>query len=273
MKISALPVRRQAASSIGETRLPEAVAPLAGIIRNPESDIKSEAVSSLGMIDTPESRQEIFTALANADPSVRAAAVRAFGRFNDEEVEEKLLELVRTERDPVVFTALADTIADRKDLRAVEALLRGREFFQSPKIRKQILHSLACMFGAGEDYYSIISSSRERAAIKTGEYLDRMLVQISKTGGDVPQDIVHCVGNLAEAFNENDTDAFLECAERLATLSESPEIADDNLRAVAFTMHSLVNIKREGKIPNLPGKAFLAVCAGMIVRRIQEKPG
>ncbi|MFA6470704.1 MAG: MFS transporter [Candidatus Latescibacterota bacterium] len=266
-------VRRQAAASIGETRLPEAVAPLAGIIRDPESDIKSEAVSSLGMIDTPESRQEIFTALINNDPSVRAAAVRALGRFNNDDVEEKLLELVLTERDPVVFTSLADTIADRKDLRAVEALLRGREFFQSPKIRKQILHSLACMFGAGDEYYSLISSTREKAAIKTGEYLDGLLVQIVKNGGDMPQDIVQCVGDLAEAFNENDTSVFLECAERLAILSESLEVDDENLKAVAFTMHSLVNIKREGKTPNLPGKAFIAVCAGMIVRNgMKKKP-
>ena len=259
-------VRRQAAASIGETRLPEAVAPLADIIRNPESDIKSEAVSALGMIDTPESRQTIFVALSDSDPSVRAAAVRALGKFTGQDVEEKLLELVGTERDPAVFTALADTIADRRDLRAVEPLLRGREVFQSPKIRKQILHSLACMFGAGDEYYSIISSSHGKAAVKTIEYLDRMLVRVVKKSGHIPQDMANCIGSLAEAFSGSDTAAFLECADRLAFLAESWDDAGENLKAVAYTMHSLVNIKREGRIPNLPGKAFLAVCAGVIVR-------
>jgi hypothetical protein len=264
-------VRRKAASSIGETRLPEAVAPLAGIIRNPESDIKREAVTSLGLIDTPESLQAITAALSESDPTVRAAAVRALGRFNDKGVEEKLLELIGSERDPLVFTALADTIADRRDLRAVEPLLRGREIYQSPKIRKQILHSLACMFGAGNEYYSIISSSREKAAIKTAEYLDRMLAQVVRDGWNIPEEMVLCIANLAEAFSGSETSAFLDCAERIASLSESMEGADENIKVIALTMHSLVNIKREGRIPNLPGKAFLAVCAGMIVRNMMEK--
>ena len=67
-------------------------------------------------------------------------------------------------------------------------------------------------------------------------------------------------------LNLLDTAAFLECADRLALLAESWDEAGENLKAVAYTMHALVNIKREGRIPNLPGKAFLAVCAGAIVK-------
>lgn len=266
-------VRRQAAASIGETRLPEAVAPLARILRNPESDIRSEAAAALGHIDTPESRKAMFEALDDPEPSVRAAAIRALGRFEGDDVDERLLELARTERHPITFTALADVISARRNLAGVDLILRGRELFTSPRIRKQILRSLARMFGAGEEYYALIAVGGEKAAERVEEYLERLYEQASRSGAARTVGLADAIGGLAEAFIASDTGAYLDCSDRIADLAET-QSGDGALLMVAHTMHTLVGIKRQGIVSNLPGKAFLAVCAGVIARECmgREKP-
>lgn len=260
-------VRRQAAASIGETRLPEGVAPLARILRNPESDIRSEAAAALGYIDTPESRRAMFEALADPDPSLRAAAVRSLGRFKGNDVDTRLLELAGTERHPITFTTLAETISTRKNLAGVDVILRGRELFASPRIRTQILSSLARMFGAGGEYYYIISPGGKRAAERIEEYLERVYERAGKNRETVKNGLASCIGGLGDAFTSADTSAFLDCADRIADIAENHS-GGDTLHTVAHTMHTLIDIKRQSAISNLPGKAFLAVCAGLVLERM-----
>jgi hypothetical protein len=274
-------VRRQAASSIGETRLPEGTAPLARVLRDPESDIRSEAVSALGMLDTPEARRAVFEALSDQDPAVRAAAIRSLGRFTGEDVDNRLLALATTETHPVTFTALADAISTRRNLAGVDLILRGRELFATPRIRTQILCSLARMFGAGDAYYALIAPGGERAARKTRKYLEALARRTSRIveyqftprvhahAGTPSNGLAPALEGLKEAFTAHDTATFLDCVERIAAIAGGS--GDDNLCAVAHTMRTLVDIKRGGKIPNLPGKAFLAVCAGVIAERMREK--
>jgi hypothetical protein len=261
-------VRRQAASSIGETGLPEAVAPLARILRDPESDIRSEAATALGHIDSPDSRETVLAALDDPDPSVRASAIRSLGRFEGTGVDDRLLSLARTERHPVAFIALADAISARRNLAGIALILRGRELFTSPRIRKQILLSLARMFGAGGVYYSLICRRSDQAAEDVAGYLAALIRKTSKSAELSNNGMASCIRDLAGAFSTNNTGGFLDCADRITDMAESAWGERDNeLKAVAHTMRALVRVKREGSIPNLPGKAFLAVCAGVIVDR------
>ena len=180
-------------------------------------------------------------------------------------MDDRLIVLARTEAHPVTFTALADAISARGNLAGVNLILRGRELFSSTRIRTQILCSLARMFGAGDAYYALIAPGGERAAKKTRKYLDDLSRKASRTAEYRSNGLAAALAGLVEAFAAHDTSVFLDCVERIAALADRE--GDDNLRAVAHTMRTLVDIKREGKIPNLPGKAFLAVCAGVIEER------
>jgi HEAT repeat protein len=262
-------VRRQAAESLGETRLPEGAAPLAAVLRNPESDIRSEAVSALGMIDTPEARRAVMDSLSDPEPSVRASAIRALGRFEGNDVDERLLELARTETHPITFTALADAISWRRNPAGADLILRGRELFVSRRVRTQILCSLARMFGAGETYYALIAPGGTRAAVKTRKYLERLARRSSEIAEFRSDGMGAALAKLAESFSSHDTAEFLDCVERIAKIAEKE--GGVSLAQVARSMRTLVDIKREGRIPNLPGKAFLAVCAGVIVEQMKRQ--
>jgi hypothetical protein len=224
------------------------------------------------MIDTPEARQAVFDALSDRDPSVRASAIRSLGRFPGEEVDDCLLALARTETHPITFTALTDAISARRNLAGVDLILRGRELFATPRIRTQILCSLARMFGAGETYYAIIAPGGERAAGKTRKYLENLARRTSRIAEYQENGLAPALAGLSEAFASHDTAAFLDYVERLSAIAEKEGGDDGSLRAVASTMRTLVYIKRGGKIPNLPGKAFLAVCAGVMAERMRRRP-
>lgn len=264
-------VRRQAAESIGETGLPEAVAPLARILRDPESDIRSEAATALGFIDTPESREAVFAALDDPDPAVRTAAISSIGRFEGREVDDRLLALAGTERNPSAFIALTDAISHRRNLEGIDPILRGREYFSSQRIRKQILRSLARMFGAGETFYGLICRGGDKSPRDVADYLKRISRRALRNPGWTESGMAAAFRDMAGAFEKNDTAEYLDSAERIARLLESGPSRDAELAIVAHTMCTLVRIKREGNIPNLPGKAFLAVCAGVAAERLARK--
>ncbi len=256
-------VRRQAASSIGDTRLAEGVGPLEEILGDPESDIRSEAADALGKIGTPEARRVVVDALGDGDPSVRAAAVRSLGRFPGGDADERLLALARTETHPIVFAAVADAVADRKTPSGAELILRGRELFTSPRIRARILWSLARMFGAGDEYYALVAPGGKRSAQRVRRYLESLARRVSRVEEHQKSGLAAEIARLSEAYIAHETGIFLDSAERIAVIAEKSGRGDD-IPAVAHAIRTLVDIKREGKIPNLPGKAFIAAAAGIV---------
>jgi len=263
-------VRRQAASSIGDTRLPEGVGPLVDILNDPESDIRSEAAEALGKIGTPEARCAVENAFGDPDPSVRAAAVRSLGKFPGGDADERLLAIARTETHPLVFAAVADAVADRKTPAAAELILRGRELFTSPRIRSRILWSLARMFGAGDEYYALVAPGGTRSALRVRKYLESLSREVSRMKEHRDDDLAKEIGRLAEAYAAHETGIFLDSAERIAMMAEKSGCGGD-IPAVARAIRTLVDIKREGRIPNLPGKAFIAVAAGVIAKHLVER--
>lgn len=264
-------VRRQAAASIGETGLPDAVAPLARILRDPESDIRSEAAAALGRFDTTESRRAVIEALDDPDPSVRAAAIRSCAEFEGTDMDAILLARAAEERHPIAFIALADAFATRRNPAGVDTVLRGRELFTSPRIRKDILHSIARMLGAGDRYYSLICRGGEKSAEDTAVFLKKLSRDAARDPRCLETGLAACIGELSGAFSAHDTRAFLDRAEQIAELSAKGDVLDDTTEATARAMRTLVQIKREGSIPNLPGKAFIAMCAGLIAERMMNR--
>ncbi|MCE5252068.1 MFS transporter [bacterium] len=264
-------VRRQAASSIGEVMHPEAVGPLARFVRDPESDIRGEAASSLGRIDTPESRKAVWGALSDTNPGVRAAAIQALGNFSGAEVDEKLIDMVKTVKDPVTFTALADTLARRGTLDAVEYILRSREMFASQRIRKQTLNAVAEMLGMVNDFYPMISQGATHAVASLEEYLERTLVLLEKSRSPIVPELIPPVEGMLTAFAGNDTAAFLERSSEFALGIQSKGYEQPRVRASIRAIDTFVRSKTDKRETHFAGKAFLAVCARVIIDEILKE--
>jgi hypothetical protein len=261
-------VRRQAASSIGETGLPEAVGPLAHFIRDPESDIKSEAAYSLGKIDTPESREAVLNALDDPNPGVRASAIRSLGNFSGREIDDRFKVMVKTEKEPVTFTALVDTLARRGTLDAVECILQRREMFASTRIRKQTLNAVTKMLGAVDDYYPMISRSTSHSVAGIEEYLEKTLERLEKGHSAMVTELLQYIESMLIAFIEKNTDVYLESAYRLAGLIRDTGFGDQKVQAASRAITTFVESKRDGRETHIPGKAFLAVCVRVIIEGV-----
>ena len=263
-------VRRQAASSIGETGLDDAVAALTEIVADPESDVRPEAAAGLGSLAAPESLDAVLKALDDPDQSVRESAARALERLDGPSVAEHMDELLITERNPVVFTALAATLSRRKHLQAVEHILVRREEFKSLRIRRQVLMAVAGMFDAGDEYYRITSHGSSLVVDSIDEFLEKQLKRMKHMPPDYAEDFTYNLEGMIDAFIEQNTPAYLAHAGEVAHQALSARGLSARGETAARALELYVTSKKTVGNTQLSGKAFCAVCVDVIASELSE---
>ena len=261
-------VRRQAASSIGETGLDDAVAALTEIVADPESDVRPEAAAGLGSLAAPESLDAVLVALDDPDQSVRESAVRALERLDGPGVAEHMDELLMTEQNPVVFSALAATLSRRKHLQAVEHILDRREQFKSHRIRRQVLMAVAGMFDAGDEFYRITSHGSSLVVDSIDEFLEKQLKRMKHMSPEYAEDITYNLEGMIDAFIEQNTPAYLSHAGKVAQQALSVPVMSERCETAARALEIYVTSKKNVGNTQLSGKAFCAVCVDVIISEL-----
>ena len=263
-------VRRQAASSIGETKLKEAASHLADIISDPESDLKIEASQALGMIDTQESLDALWSVIDDANPTVRASAVRSLGSFSGENIDDKLIDLLKKETNPITFLALVKTVGDRRNLKAVGILLQRYNMFKSSRIRIQMLNAIAMILGKGTEYYAVISSGKSKLDSNVEKYLESNYQRLEKVQNNELEKIRPYIAGMMNAYNEKDTQKFSDNALSLYYYINQCSFSNKKINTAAAAIHTFIASVEKNENTYLQGLVFLALCAQVIVDELAE---
>jgi HEAT repeat protein len=128
-------VQRNAASLLGATRTPEAVAPLQALLRRGDSRVLRTAVSALAGIDDPAAARAIQTVLRATSGASRSAVVEALVAERDPRVVPMLTRILG-DTDPfghdhdIVLDALnaVRQLAHEQAVPSVAAVMRRRKF-------------------------------------------------------------------------------------------------------------------------------------------------
>ncbi|MBN1292881.1 MAG: MFS transporter, partial [Candidatus Latescibacteria bacterium] len=263
-------VRRQAASSIGETKLKEAASPLADIISDPESDIKIEASQALGMINTQESADALWSAIDDPNPAVRASAVRSLGSFPGGNIDNKLMDLLYKETNPITFLAIVKTVGERHSLDAIKILLQRYNMFKSSRIRVQILNAIAMIFGKGNEYYAVISSGKENMELSIEEYFESNYKKLEKIRNDKAKKIYPYIEAMLNSCQEKNTQNLYENFLSLHYYITQQYFNNRKIDAASMAIHTFITSTHKAEETYLQEVAFLALCAQVIIDELTE---
>jgi HEAT repeat protein len=193
--------RRDIIVALGETRSPQGVSFLSGIVSNTENRVtlRSAALDALSKIGDEEGLPAIIAAVSDGDPNVRSGAVAALGPFEGEEADRAILEAFR---DSYYRTRMSAAQASRN--RRLEAAIPYLKFRSErddvPQVRDESIRALGAI------------NTRESAGILTALFEERknsdavrirsaeMLVE-----NDTEAHIVKVIAEMDDAKSRNQT--------------------------------------------------------------------
>ncbi len=106
--------REEAVEALGESKRPEAVAPLSLALEDEDEDVREAAIASLAEIGGDAAAEALAIALQDRDSSIREEAVEALGEIRGESVIRLLKQALADEDESVQDTA-ADMLAELQD--------------------------------------------------------------------------------------------------------------------------------------------------------------
>jgi HEAT repeat protein len=112
-------VRLLAATALGESANPAAVAPLCGALGDPESNVAAAAADALGLLGDARATEPLSRLLDGTDGWLRVAAAVALGRIGDPRA---IPALERAARDPALADAAASALGEIGEPRALPSL-------------------------------------------------------------------------------------------------------------------------------------------------------
>jgi HEAT repeat protein len=154
------PVVRQAvAEALGDLKggTPEAVLPLAGLLRDPAPAVRTQAARSLATIGPAAAQAvpDLVKLLDDSDMTVATAAARALGQVGGARFDtaiEALADVLRKSRDYVLREEAAHALSDAGHSPAALRALTDALADASPPVRREVLHALGRMPAAHAEH-------------------------------------------------------------------------------------------------------------------------
>ncbi len=179
-------VRSNAARALGETGSDEATEPLIRELLDDSSDIRSEAAEALGALGHPAAVDPLIEALDDPDAHVRTSAVHGLAGSRGEEAQELLFWYFSEDFDPQTFPTLVEILGGMGDRRIVKPALNRMQEFHSNAIRLQLLNGVCHAFGAGDQFYRLISQGNAELPSRLSRLLKRAASTLTTSPGLTP---------------------------------------------------------------------------------------
>jgi vesicle coat complex subunit len=160
-------LRFAAAEALGEARAFVAVAPLTGILQDPDRNLRRAAAESLGHIRDPQAVPALLLVLDDPHWSVRCAAAAALGRIRSPKATSGLVARL-DDADATVRRAAITALGEIGDARAARHLI---EHLEDPGLQSSALDALRGM-GA------MALAEIERALVLVSAEVRRLLVNL-----------------------------------------------------------------------------------------------
>jgi len=220
-------VRQEAAWALGRMKNGRAIEPLRKVLSDPEYNIQPHAAWALGELTARSAAPDLLRALDSPDPQLRGNAALALGKLEMQELRATLLDRMRKESDPFVFTCFARALATM-GVQEIIPLVLSRMGPDLPLIyRERLAATLGDVMWVDTSFYDLLRAEKRSYASQVLPLL-RQLIKRLKRRKALPADLFRLLDSLSEGYSRR---MFAETVEAAFLIGEElrvlPRVAWD----------------------------------------------
>ena len=168
-------IREEAVKALGEIADEKAIMPLIEKLKD-YPDIQRQAIWSLARIGSPQSLHPLIESLYHPDRQIRADAASALGEIRRWEAADSLMDSLRKEDEPLVFSASSKALSKIGCMNAIWEILPLLRKSQAPIVQQELAISMGNLLGHYGEFYNFIEGEKKFP----GSQIIRMFERLNK---------------------------------------------------------------------------------------------